>query len=223
MMRVLIIEDEVSIAGAIQEYFYEGNELQIAEDLPEARNALYTSNWDCILLDIGLPSGSGLELMSEIRNLQPNSIVIILTAKNSESDKITGLESGADDYLTKPFSMAELQTRIKSILRRLSRVQSNTLEYRGLLLKEQSHEIYFNHQLLDMTFTEFEILKLFISNVNKVITKQNLLQTIWNEKMERISSEEILYNHIKNIRKKILDAGSPDLIQTVYGLGYKLK
>lgn len=222
-MNILIVEDETEISLAISEFIStQITFCDTATDLQEARSKIYQGSWDCILLDIGLPSGSGLELVNEIKSIHPGCIIIILSAKNSDLDKIKGLDFGADDYMTKPFSLAELQSRINAIYRRLNPTKSTTLYYEGLLLDEFNYEVRYLQNRIEITRIEFYVLRLFLSNIGKVISKSSIIESIWQEDSETISNEDILYNHIKNIRKKLVEVGARNFIQTIYGLGYKL-
>lgn len=221
-MNVLIVEDEIEIAAAISEFIVnEKNYVSVARDIKDARKKIYEENWDCVILDIGLPSGDGTELIQEIKNLHPSCINLILSARNSNSDKIKGLEFGADDYMTKPFSLAELNARIKAIQRRIA-PHKKELAYQDIILNEKEFKLYCNSIPIELTRFEFAIINLLISNPEKVIRKSSIIEAIWKNEADSISSEEILYNHIKNIRKKLENAQSVVTIKTVYGIGYKL-
>jgi DNA-binding response OmpR family regulator len=221
-MNVLIVEDEIEIAAAISEFIMnEKNYVSVARDIKDARKKIYEEIWDCVILDIGLPSGDGTELIQEIKNIHPSCINLILSARNSNSDKIKGLEFGADDYMTKPFSLAELNARIKAIQRRIA-PQKQELVYQDIILNEKEFKLFCNSIPIELTRFEFAIINLLLSNPEKVIRKSSIIEAIWKNEADSISSEEILYNHIKNIRKKLENAQSVVNIKTVYGIGYKL-
>lgn len=221
-MNVLIIEDEIEIAAAISEFIInEKNNVSVANDIKEARKKIYEESWDCVILDIGLPSGDGTELIQEIKNLHPSCINLILSARNSDNDKIKGLEFGADDYMTKPFSLAELNARIKAIQRRIA-PHKHELKYQDLYLNEKEFKLYCKSTPIDLTRFEYGIISIFLSNPERVIRKSSIIENIWKNEADSISSEEILYNHIKNIRKKLEHVQSIVTIKTVYGIGYKL-
>lgn len=222
-MNVLIIEDEIDIAAGISEFIInENNNVSVARDIDEARKRIYEESWDCIILDIGLPSGEGTELIKEIKNLHPQCINLILSARNSSVDKIKGLEFGADDYMTKPFSLAELNARIKAIQRRIAPLTQPELSYQDITLHEHAFTLKCRSIAIDVTPIEFDILRMFLSNPEKVIRKSSIIESIWKDEADTISSEEILYNHIKNLRKKLENAQSIVSIKAVYGIGYKL-
>jgi DNA-binding response OmpR family regulator len=222
-MKVLIIEDETEIATAIHEFILnESNIVSVAGDIDAARKKIYEESWDCILLDIGLPSGDGTELIQEIKNIHPKCINIILSARNSSNDKIKGLEFGADDYMTKPFSLAELHARIQAIQRRITPSNMRQLTYNDLVLDENEYTLTCGAKPIVITPFEFNIIGMLLSNPEKVVRKSSMIEAIWKGEIETISSEEILYNHIKNIRKKLEKAGSQVTIKTIYGIGYKL-
>jgi two-component system, OmpR family, response regulator ArlR len=221
-VNVLIIEDEIEIAAAISEFLInEKNNVSVAQDIKEARKKIYEQEWDCVIFDIGLPSGDGTELIQEVKNLHPSCINLILSARNSNDDKIKGLDFGADDYMTKPFSLAELNARIKAIQRRIT-PHKNELVYLDISLNEKEFKVYCNAIPIELTRFEFAIISILLSNPEKVIRKSSIIEAIWKNEADSISSEEILYNHIKNVRKKLELAQSIVSIKTVYGIGYKL-
>jgi DNA-binding response OmpR family regulator len=190
-MKVLIIEDNQELARNIRDFLgREGYICESCETVQEAKEKLSLFKYDCILLDIGLPDGNGIGLLNLIRAEHKESNVLIISAKNALDDKIIGLEKGADDYITKPFHLAELHARINDVL-------------------------------LDMTPKEFDLLLYFLVNKNRVLSRQAIAAHLWGDYTDNLANFDFVYQHVKNLRRKISNAGGMDYISTVYGLGYK--
>tara|TARA_B100000497_G_C7606790_1_gene364402 strand:+ start:301 stop:978 length:678 start_codon:yes stop_codon:yes gene_type:complete len=222
-MKILIIEDQIHLAENILDYFTnEKIECEHAPTVQIAREKLKSSNFDIILLDIMLPDGNGLELLNQIKASNISSGVIIISAKNALDDRVSGLDLGADDYLTKPFHLSELNARVKSIYRRRNVLVNNKVEFENIVIDTDQREVYIDDEAVDFTIKEQELLLYFISNKNRVLTKQNIADYLWGDNVDFLDSFDFVYQHIKNIRKKIHGAGGPECIKTIYGLGYKL-
>jgi len=224
--RVLIVEDEVKIADVMRSFLQsEGFQVAVAADGTQATDRFAESKYDIVLLDWMLPGASGLEVCRRLRELgQPG--IIMITAKNEETDKIIGLEMGADDYMTKPFSLRELSARIRSLLRRMNRepdadrAKSRILRRGDLIIDEDSLQVFHKDEELRLTPTEFKLLHLLASKPGRVYTRMQLLQHAFEE--EFVIDERTVDSHISKLRKKIGDTGSePTYIQTVYGFGYR--
>jgi len=221
--KVLIVEDHPDLAQNIISYLSNNNmECHHAAQQSDAENALRSHEYDVILLDVMLPDGSGLNLLEQINSLSSEPGVIIISAKNSLDDKIRGLDQGADDYLSKPFHLSELNARIKSLIRRKKSTSSATISFNGIEIDTDQHIVTINGELVEFTVKEQELLMYFFSNKKRVLTKQNIADYLWGDNVDFLDSFDFVYQHIKNIRKKINAAGGPDCIKTIYGLGYKL-
>lgn len=221
-MKLLIIEDEKALSEAIHSYLeQEGYLCECALDFPSAEEKVALYAYDCILLDITLPGGSGLELLNRIRQNNTKAGVIILSAKNSVEDKITGLDRGADDYISKPFNLSELNSRIKSLLRRRSLGPDPELSFENIHINTDAKTARVKDTELSLTKKEYELLLYLILNKNRIITKNSIAEHLWGDDMDMVDSYDFIYTHIKNLRKKLLAAGSPDYMKTVYGMGYK--
>lgn len=222
-MKLLLIEDEPELTKDILEYLM--NEGYVSESVTNYNSALEKIGlyeYDCLIVDITLPDGNGLDLIRHVKNAFKNTGILIISAKNSVSDKIAGLELGADDYLTKPFHLAEMNARIKSILRRRKFEGNDKITFGSLLIIPDRHEVKANGTLLDLTRKEFELLLFFISNRERVLTKESIAEHIWGDQADAFDNLDFVYSQIKNLRKKITEAGSADYLKSIYGVGYKL-
>ena len=221
-MKVLIIEDNQELARNIRDFL--GREGYICEScgtLDEAREKLALFQYDCILLDIGLPDGSGISLLNSIRAEHKDSNVLIISARNALDDKIIGLERGADDYITKPFHLAELHARIRAIYRRKNLGGASIVDFNEISLNTDTFEARVGDVLLDTTPKEFDLLLYFIVNKNRVLSRQAIAAHLWGDYTDNLANFDFVYQHVKNLRRKISNAGGMDYIGTVYGLGYK--
>lgn len=221
-MKVLIIEDNVELADNIQGFLIrEGYVSEVCHNHRDAQRKLTAFQYDAIILDIMLPDGSGLNLLQFIKTEKIQSSILIISAKNSLDDKVTGLELGADDYLTKPFHLTELHARIKAIYRRKSLKGDSTISFHEISINTDSMEARVNDQLLELTKKEFDLLLYFLVNKNRVLTRQSIAEHLWGDYTDNLSNFDFVYQHVKNLRKKITAANGKDYIGTVYGLGYK--
>jgi len=202
--KVLIVEDHPDLAQNIISYLSNNNmECHHAAQQSDAENALRSHEYDVILLDVMLPDGSGLNLLEQINSLSSEPGVI-------------------NDYLSKPFHLSELNARIKSLIRRKKSTSSATISFNGIEIDTDQHIVTINGELVEFTVKEQELLMYFFSNKKRVLTKQNIADYLWGDNVDFLDSFDFVYQHIKNIRKKINAAGGPDCIKTIYGLGYKL-
>lgn len=222
-MKILIIEDEVDLAQVVQESLEMENFLvEHADTYLAALDKIISFDYDCILLDIMLPGGNGLDLLQELRKLDKSENVIIISAKNSLEDKLKGLNLGADDYLTKPFHIAELTARVKSVLRRKSFQGKHTIDIGNLVLDVEERTLLINHEPLLLNRKEFDILTYMVVNRNRLVNKSSLAEHVWGDHMDEADDYEFIYSQIKNLRKKLKDSGANVEVQAVYGIGYKL-
>ena len=221
-MKVLIIEDEKDLSESISAYLKSENfTCEAAFDFGEALEKISLYDYACIILDINLPGGSGMNLLKELKRNQKADGVLIISARNSLDDKITGLKSGADDYLTKPFHLSELAARVSAIIRRKSFEGNNSLHVDQLHLDLLDKNVRVDDHYIDLTRKEYDLLLYFISNKNKVIGKGAIAEHLWGDNMDMADNYDFIYTHIKNLRKKLLRAGAKDYIKSVYGMGYK--
>ncbi len=221
-MTLLIIEDEAELAKNMSTYLLQHMFIcDIASDFASAAYKLSGSEYDCILLDISLPGGSGLELLRRLKKDSKSDGVLIISAKNSLEDKLAGLELGADDYLTKPFHLAELSARVTAIIRRRTFEGNNTVTLGKISINIVDKSAKTEKAPLDLTRKEYELLLYFASNKNRVVTKDSIVDHLWGDQAQMTETYDFIYSHIKNLRKKLTEAGCPDYIRSVYGMGYK--
>jgi len=221
-MKLLVVEDEQGLSDAIVEYLTkEGFLCEAALNFEDASDKIGMYSYDCIIVDINLPGGSGIELIRKLRGTRSEAGIIIISARNSLDDRITGLDTGADDYLVKPFHLSELNARVKSVIRRLAFSGSNEIIFNELRILPDDRLVYVNDQLLTLTRKEYDLLIYFLSNKDRVLGKESIAEHLWGEEMDMADSFDFIYTHIKNLRKKLMEKGTPDYILTLYGLGYK--
>ena len=193
----------------------------MAENFRKADEKLSIYEYDLILLDITLPDGNGLELLNTIKKHQIKSGVIIISAKNSTDDKINGLDLGADDYLTKPFQLSELNSRIRAVLRRRKFDGSSIITFNEISVNTESKSITVHDKEITLTRKEYDLLLFFIINKNRVLTKEAIAEHLWEDSIDLSDNFDFIYTHLNNIRKKLKIAGSKDYIKTLYGMGYR--
>lgn len=221
-MKLLLIEDEKDLGQVmINSLVREGFICEWTSKVSEAKEKVAMYDYDCILVDIGLPDGNGLEVIKEVKKFKNKAGVIIISAKNSVDDKISGLDIGADDYLAKPFNLAELNSRIRSVLRRRNFDGNNEMVVNEMRILPNDRVVKVADKEVTLTKKEYELLLFFAVNKNKVITKESIVEHLWGEEMDSADSFDFIYTHIKNLRKKLIDAGCVDNIKTVYGMGYR--
>lgn len=221
-MKLLIIEDEKALSDSIVTYLNDNHfTCEAVYDFLSAREKLLLYEYTCIILDITLPKGSGLQLLQELKTAGKAEGVLIISAKNSLDDKIEGLNRGADDYLTKPFHLAELGARVAAIIRRKTFGGASILQLDKLTLNLQERTVWGGDAQIDLTRKEYELLVYFSSNKNRVVTKEAIAEHLWGDNIEMADNYDFLYTHIKNLRRKLIQGGCPDYIKAIYGMGYK--
>ncbi len=221
-MKILLIEDEPELRKSIKHFLLqEGYVVESASDFSKASDKAEIYDYDCVLVDITLPDGNGLDIVKQLKKAKSKAGIIIISAKNSLDDKIAGLELGADDYLTKPFHLSELNARIKSVIRRMSFEGDKEIIFEEIKINPDAQTVLVKKKDISLTKKEFDLLVFFISNKNRVITKESIAEHLWGDDMDMADSYDFIYSHIKNLRKKIIEAGCEDYIHTVYGAGYK--
>lgn len=221
-MKLLIIEDDTSLREIMQRALQgEGYIVESAATYFDACDKIAGYSYDCIMLDIMLPDGNGLKLLEQIKKIGNESRVIIISARDSLDDKITGLDLGADDYLAKPFYMAELSARIKSVMRRGSGAVNNTMTAGNITLDLGSRRINIDGKDVPLLKKEFDILLYFMQRPGHIVDKAVLAEAVWGDHIDMVDNFQFVYAQIKNLRKKLSEAGASINIKAVYGFGYK--
>ncbi len=222
-MKILIVEDEIDLQDVMAEFLSaEGYVLEVANNFIEGLEKISLYTYSCILLDITLPGGSGMQLLQKLRGQGDNTPVVIISAKGSIVDKVEGLNLGADDYLAKPFHLAELLARIKSAVRRHHNHVDNRITYKNVVLAPDDRMVFVNDAALPLNRKEFDVLYYFLIRPEKLVQKVLLAESIWGDAIDQADSLNFIYSQIKNLRKKLRDHGADVDIQAVYGVGYKL-
>lgn len=222
-MKILLVEDEKDLRETVKAFLVkEKFVVECAEDYPTAVRKISEYDYDCILLDIMLPGGSGLSVLAKLKKQRKQDSVIIISAKNSIEDKVEGLELGADDYLAKPFHLAELNARIKSLLRRKKAGGDTSIILGNVTLYPDTRKVMIDEKELELNRKEFDILYYFMSNPNRLINRTALAESVWGDHIDQADSLDFIYSQMKNLRKKMKTAGSQAEIKSVYGMGYKL-
>lgn len=223
-MKILIVEDHPELLEAITKSLTSQHfTCETASDFQLASEKIIIYDYDLMVVDINLPGGgSGLDLIRELKKINPQTGIIVISARNSTNNKIEGLELGADDYLTKPFDLAELIARVKSLVRRKKFAGNTLVRFGNIELDPQNREVKIEGRPVSLTRSEFDLLNFFFANPDRVIARDSLAEHIWGDHMDVADSYDFIYSHMKNLRKKISAAGGSDLIKAVYGVGYKL-
>lgn len=221
-MKILIVEDDADLREIIVRSLEK--ERYIVAEAPDYKTALYKVedyDYDCILLDIMLPDGNGLDLLKEFHDIGKQPNVIILSAKDSIEDKVAGLDLGADDYLPKPFHLAELHARIKSLLRRNHREGKKLVQYGNIEINPDDYKVTVNGKELELNRKEYDILFYFMSRPGRLVNKNTLAESVWGDHIDQVDNFDFIYAQIKNLRKHLKEAGATPELKAVYGFGYK--
>lgn len=222
-MKILVIEDEKELLKSIHDSLIQDQFLiETAENYQSASEKIALYTYDCILLDIMLPGGNGLQLLQQLKDIGKSENVIIISAKDSLEDKLTGLELGADDYLTKPFHNAELNARIKAVLRRKNQEGKNSIEIANIELDLTERSFSVDGERITLNRKEFDILHFFLLNKKRLVTKTALAEHVWGDHIDQADNFDFIYYQIKNLRKKLQQSNAEIEIEAVYGIGYKL-
>jgi len=222
-MKILVIEDEPQMREAITQFLSEENYVvEEADDFTSGMDKIVSYDYDCILLDIMLPDGNGLAVLRKLKNLNKSDCVIIISAKDSIDDKIKGLDLGADDYLAKPFHFAELNARIKSVIRRKKSGGRTFLEIQNIKINPEERIVFVDDRIVDLNRKEFDILVFLAMNKNRIAAKSSIAENIWGDFIDQVNDFDFIYSQIKNLRKKLRDNGAKVDVISVYGIGYKL-
>ena len=220
---ILLIEDEAALAEAIADYLRQDDyDIIVACDFNIARVQIATNSFDCALIDVTLPGGSGLDLVRGLRQNNPHTGILVISARDSVEDKVCGLDLGADDYLAKPFHLSELASRVRALVRRLpGDAPAPPTHFGAIAVDREAGWVQVAGVALDLTPSEYALLLFFLANVGRVVTKEALASAIIGEGAADLVSYDFLYSHIKNLRRKLIQAGAADYLQSVYGRGYK--
>lgn len=222
-MKILIVEDDLSFQEILRKALEQ--ERYVVEVAPDYRTAIFKISdyvYDCILLDINLPGGSGLDVLRQLKEMKREGNVIIISARDTVEDKIAGLELGADDYLAKPFHLAELQARIRTVLRRNRPGGEDWISYGNVKVSPHTFLVQVNEATVDLSRKEFDFLLYFMQRPGRLISKSMLAESIWGDHFDDVDNYDFVYAQIKNLRKHLSVAGADIEIQSVYGMGYKL-
>lgn len=223
-MKILIIEDEKELRKSMVAYLKAENfHCDVANNFREAMEKTESFDYDCILLDISLPDGNGLQVLKELKANHKTDGVIIISALDSMDHRIAGLNLGADDYLPKPFHLPELAARVNAIIRRRKFDGSNILMLNELNLDTSAKIVTINGKPVDLTRTEYDLLLYLAINKNRVVSKNAIAERLTGDEAEVFNNFDVIYAHVKNLKKKLASAGSADYIKAVYGMGYKLE
>jgi DNA-binding response OmpR family regulator len=221
-MKILIIEDEAGLRESIEAYYNEeGCVCETAHDFVSAMAKVSLYRYDCIVLDITLPNGSGLHILKYVKEHRHPDGILIISARSSLGDRLTGFDMGADDYLTKPFHLSELKARVAAIVRCKSFNDTNTLFFNEICIDFSAKEVKIHKEVIKFTRKEYTLLLYFIANKGKVVSKNAIAEHLWGDGMDIADNFDFIYSHVKNIRKKMIEAGCKDYIQAAYGMGYK--
>lgn len=221
-MKILIVEDEAEMLSALKRGFIKkGYTVDTACDGITASYLAETNVYDVIVLDLNLPKKDGLEVLEEIRSRNENQKVIILSARSSVSDKVLGLDTGANDYMSKPFDFLELEARIRSLARREYAQKDTTLSVQGIVINTKNKKITVNETVINLPPKEYAILEYLVKNCGKVVSSEELIDHVWKSDVDLFSVSVKV--HISNIRKKLIKLCGKEVIKTVRGFGYMIE
>ena len=222
-MKILIIEDEPSLRELIQRSLEkERYVVEAAADFQSGLRKIEDYDYDCVLLDIMLPDGNGLNLLEQLKKMRKRENVIIISATDSLDDKVLGLELGADDYLPKPFHLAELNARIKSVIRRQRRDGEMDIRLANIRIVPDTFQVFVDDKEIELNRKEYDILLYFANRPGRLVNKNTLAESVWGDHIDQVDNFDFIYAQIKNLRKKLKDAGALAELKAVYGFGYKM-
>ena len=223
-MKLLLIEDEKELATSIQKYLTDKDFVcEWVNSTKAAIDKISIYDYDCILLDLMLPDGNGFEILQELKYQNKTEGIIIISAKDTLETRIEGFNLGADDYLTKPFHLSELFVRVQALIRRKNFKGNNIITYNEINIDILTKTVRVNNKIIDITKKEIDLLLYLIGNENRVLSKSAIAEHLSGDMADMLDNHDFVYAHIKNLKKKLNDAGGGDYIKSVYGLGYKWK
>ena len=222
-MKILLVEDEPDLAVTVRDFLQsEGYRVEHAADFPTADEKASVYEYDCLIVDINLPGGgSGMDVIRNLKKKRPWAAVIIVSARNAVNDRIVGLDLGADDYLTKPFHLPELNARIKALLRRRHFGGNNDIIFNEIRVNPNERNVSVRDVTLDLTPKEYDLLLYFLANPNRVLRREIIAEHLLGDDADQMDDFNFIYSHVKNLRRKLLDRGCGDYLRAVYGIGYK--
>lgn len=222
-MKILIVEDEPSLCELMRRSLEsERYVVEVAADFSTAIRKIEDYDYDCVLLDIMLPDGSGLDLLEKLKTMHKRENVIIISAKDSLEDKVSGLELGADDYLPKPFHLAELNARIRSVIRRHHNDGEIDIRLANIRILPDNYQVFVADKEVELNRKEYDILLYFINRPDRLVNKSTLAEAVWGDHIDQVDNFDFIYAQIKNLRKKLKDAGATAELKAIYGFGYKM-
>ncbi|MEO8234271.1 MAG: response regulator transcription factor [Flavobacterium sp.] len=222
-MNILIVEDNIELAKEVSHFLSNsGHICKISNNCNEAYEEINSNDYDVILLDLGLPDGTGFDILKSVRKTASKTAIIIITARGELDDRINGLHLGADDYLTKPFALTELQARLFAVIRRIHGFTNNELKVHDFSIQLQDYKVSFNDILINLTKKEFDIFQYLVLNKNRVITRLQLTEHVWGDILEVNSDSNFIDVHVRNLRKKLDKHSKIDWFETVRNVGYRI-
>jgi DNA-binding response OmpR family regulator len=221
-MKILLIEDEKMLANSIQSYLASNDFIcEWANTAQLAFDKIALHEYDCVLLDLNLPDGNGFEILTKLKKQNKSEGIIIISAKETLETRLEGFNLGADDYLTKPFHLSELMVRVQALIRRKNFKGNNVISFNEINIDLLSKTVRVNNNTIDLTRKEIDLLLYLMGNENKVLPKSTIAEHLSGDMADMLDNHDFVYAHIKNIKKKLSDAGCADYIKTIYGMGYK--
>ncbi|MFM9988593.1 response regulator transcription factor [Flavobacterium sp.] len=222
-MNILIVEDNIELAKEVSHFLSNSGYIcKISNSCNDALEEISSNDYDVILLDLGLPDGSGFDILKSVRKTASKTAIIIITARGELDDRINGLQLGADDYLTKPFALTELQARLFAVIRRIHGFTNNELKVHDFNLQLQDYKVSFNEISINLTKKEFDIFQYLVLNKNRVITRLQLTEHVWGDILEVNSDSNFIDVHVRNLRKKLDKHSKIDWFETVRNVGYRI-
>jgi DNA-binding response OmpR family regulator len=222
-MKILLVEDEPALRSTLIEALRQsGYVVEVAADYTQALDKIKVYRYDCVLLDLTLPDGNGLDLLRALKADSSPAGVLVISARDSLDDRVAGLDLGADDYLVKPFHLSELNARLRAIIRRRRFQGNNHLVFRDLVVWPEQAEVQVHGAALALTRKEYDLLLYLLANPGRVLTKEAIAEHLCGDSVDAADSFDFIYTHLKNLRKKLQEKGAENYIRTMYGVGYKL-
>lgn len=223
-MKLLLVEDEAALRTTLVDVLRQGGYVvEVAADFAQAHEKIKLYQYDCVLVDLTLPGGSGLDLIRTLKADNSAAGVLVITARNGVDDRVQGLDLGADDYLVKPFHLSELNARLRAIIRRRQFQGQHHIVFRDLVVWPENAQVLVNNEPLTLTRKEYDLLLYLLASPNRVLTKEAIAEHLWGDEADASDSFDFIYTHFKNLRKKLQEKGADHYIQTIYGVGYRLQ